>query len=346
VLPVKVVLAGVRGHKVAATYAVFGGGYKSDGWRACRHVGVTRDLEEALRRHEEENGDDGDDGNGAVSFVRALSFAIPNDGAMESVAADWRGEALRAGGRTNFDPVLAAMEQDFDADDDDDDDDDEDAYFEMMAGAMSASRDSLASARGIEQEPERTKGGSTSGVSSPFVQTMAYATTTTTAVEGQSTPLDFTKENVDRVLEEVRPYLISDGGNVSVERVDEQTRNVYLKLEGACGSCPSSTVTMQMGIERVLKENFRDLGDVIRVEGQEQGGGAATELTYQAVEQEVNRVRPAIIAMGGHVEIVRVDPIDGSVELKFRGSKKVQQGLELALLDVDFVKRVDFVSME
>ncbi|OEU15395.1 nitrogen-fixing NifU-like protein, partial [Fragilariopsis cylindrus CCMP1102] len=73
-------------------------------------------------------------------------------------------------------------------------------------------------------------------------------------------------ENVDSVLDEIRPYLISDGGNVSVERVDEETKNVYLVLEGACGSCPSSTVTMQMGIERVLKENFVDLGEVLQVE--------------------------------------------------------------------------------
>ena len=47
--------------------------------------------------------------------------------------------------------------------------------------------------------------------------------------------LAFTRENVDKVLDEVRPYLISDGGNVAVDRVDEETQNVYLILEGACG---------------------------------------------------------------------------------------------------------------
>ncbi|EED92106.1 predicted protein, partial [Thalassiosira pseudonana CCMP1335] len=65
----------------------------------------------------------------------------------------------------------------------------------------------------------------------------------------------------------VRPYLISDGGNVSVQNVDAGTGNVYLLLEGACGSCASSTVTMKMGIERVLKEKFEDkLGEVIQVD--------------------------------------------------------------------------------
>ncbi|EOD21094.1 hypothetical protein EMIHUDRAFT_60252, partial [Emiliania huxleyi CCMP1516] len=54
--------------------------------------------------------------------------------------------------------------------------------------------------------------------------------------------------------EQVRPYLVADGGNVAVVSVDAAMRNVYLRLEGACGSCPSSTVTMKMGIERVLRE--------------------------------------------------------------------------------------------
>lgn len=58
---------------------------------------------------------------------------------------------------------------------------------------------------------------------------------------------------MDAVLEEVRPYLLADGGNVAVAGVDLETRDVRLVLQGACGSCPSSTVTMKMGIERVLR---------------------------------------------------------------------------------------------
>ena len=72
-------------------------------------------------------------------------------------------------------------------------------------------------------------------------------------------------ENVDSVLDSVRPYLISDGGNVAVSAVDKATGNVMLVLQGACGTCPSSTVTMKMGIERVLKENFKGLGEVVSV---------------------------------------------------------------------------------
>lgn len=48
--------------------------------------------------------------------------------------------------------------------------------------------------------------------------------------------------NVDKVLDEIRPYLIADGGNVAIVSIDEQTRDIRLALKGACGSCPSSTV--------------------------------------------------------------------------------------------------------
>ena len=54
---------------------------------------------------------------------------------------------------------------------------------------------------------------------------------------------------------------------------------------------------------------------------------------------ELSRIGPAITAMGGNVEVVSVDPI-GVVELRFRGSTKVQQGLELAIRDVPLVKHV------
>jgi Fe-S cluster biogenesis protein NfuA len=96
-----------------------------------------------------------------------------------------------------------------------------------------------------------------------------------------------------------------------------------------------------MGIERVLKENFPDLGEVVQV-ADPSVASEPTELTWEAVEAEVNRIKPAIIAMGGVVRIKSVDPI-GVVELEFRGGNKVKQGLELAIQDVPFVKHVKFV---
>jgi Fe-S cluster biogenesis protein NfuA len=64
-------------------------------------------------------------------------------------------------------------------------------------------------------------------------------------------PLALTADNVETVLDELRPYLISDGGNVELVEIDGPI--VRLRLQGACGSCPSSTMTLKMGIERRLK---------------------------------------------------------------------------------------------
>ena len=60
---------------------------------------------------------------------------------------------------------------------------------------------------------------------------------------------------VDKALDEVRPYLIADGGNVEVAAVQDGV--VMLRLQGACGTCPSSTATMKMGIERSLRVSTR-----------------------------------------------------------------------------------------
>lgn len=111
---------------------------------------------------------------------------------------------------------------------------------------------------------------------------------------------------------------------------------------GGAGSCPSSTVTMQMGIERVLRENFPNLGEVLQVEDPETAENEPKELEWRAVEAELARISPAITAMGGVVSIVSVDPI-GVVELKYQGANKLKQGIELAVMDVAFVNHVAFV---
>ena len=50
-----------------------------------------------------------------------------------------------------------------------------------------------------------------------------------------------TLENVEKVLDELRPFLMADGGNVEVVELDGPI--VKVRLQGACGSCPSSTMT-------------------------------------------------------------------------------------------------------
>ncbi|NEO38345.1 MULTISPECIES: NifU family protein [Moorena] len=72
-----------------------------------------------------------------------------------------------------------------------------------------------------------------------------------------------TPENVETVLDEMRPYLMADGGNVELVELDGPT--VKLRLQGACGSCPSSTMTLRMGIERRLKEFIPEILEVEQV---------------------------------------------------------------------------------
>ncbi|EAZ89287.1 MULTISPECIES: NifU family protein [Cyanophyceae] len=69
-----------------------------------------------------------------------------------------------------------------------------------------------------------------------------------------------TPDNVETVLDEMRPYLMADGGNV--ELVEIEGPIVKLRLQGACGSCPSSTMTLKMGIERRLREMIPEIAEV------------------------------------------------------------------------------------
>jgi Fe-S cluster biogenesis protein NfuA len=75
--------------------------------------------------------------------------------------------------------------------------------------------------------------------------------------------MELTVENVETVLDEMRPYLMSDGGNVELVELDGPV--VKLRLQGACGSCPSSTMTLRMGLERRLKEMIPEIAEVEQI---------------------------------------------------------------------------------
>lgn len=65
------------------------------------------------------------------------------------------------------------------------------------------------------------------------------------------------------VLDKLRPFLQRDGGDV--ELVDVEDGIVKLRLMGACGSCPSSTITLKAGIERALLEEVEGVVEVVQV---------------------------------------------------------------------------------
>lgn len=91
--------------------------------------------------------------------------------------------------------------------------------------------------------------------------------------------LPLTAENVEYVLNEVRPYLMADGGDVALHDIDGNV--VRLKLQGACGSCPSSVTTMKMGIERRLMEKIPAIIAVEPITARETG----LELNEENVEK-------------------------------------------------------------
>lgn len=70
-------------------------------------------------------------------------------------------------------------------------------------------------------------------------------------------------DEVLEVLDKLRPFLQRDGGDV--ELVDVEDGVVKLKLMGACGSCPSSTITLKAGIERALVEEVEGITEVVQV---------------------------------------------------------------------------------
>ena len=104
-------------------------------------------------------------------------------------------------------------------------------------------------------------------------------------------------ENVEKVLDEVRPYLISDGGNVNLVEIDGAI--VKLELVGACSSCPSSTTTMKMGIERALMEKIPEIESIEEVTAQ----GEPVELTREGVEDIFEEIRPFLEMVKGSLTI-------------------------------------------
>ena len=75
--------------------------------------------------------------------------------------------------------------------------------------------------------------------------------------------LELNPGNVETVLDELRPFLMADGGNVELVEIEGPV--VRLRLQGACGSCPSSTMTLKMGIERKLRDVIPEIAEVEQV---------------------------------------------------------------------------------
>jgi Fe-S cluster biogenesis protein NfuA len=72
------------------------------------------------------------------------------------------------------------------------------------------------------------------------------------------------KERVEAIIDRIRPMIQADGGDVELVGVDDKGV-VQVRLQGACASCPMSSMTLKMGIERNLKELVPEVTEVVNV---------------------------------------------------------------------------------
>ncbi|MBI4566341.1 MAG: NifU family protein [Planctomycetes bacterium] len=71
---------------------------------------------------------------------------------------------------------------------------------------------------------------------------------------------------VEEVLDRIRPYVQSDGGYVELVNVNEEEGIAFIRFQGACSGCPSSAITLQMGIENEIRTSVPEIKQVIAVE--------------------------------------------------------------------------------
>lgn len=73
------------------------------------------------------------------------------------------------------------------------------------------------------------------------------------------------KEQIKSALDEIRPHLQMDGGDVDFVEFDETDGVLKVKLQGACHGCPMAQITLQEGIGRVVKEKVPAVKEVLAV---------------------------------------------------------------------------------
>ena len=72
---------------------------------------------------------------------------------------------------------------------------------------------------------------------------------------------EFSREEVEVVLDTIRPYLKRDGGNIELLAVEGD--NVRVRLHGACTNCPSASLTLRHSVERALRAELPGFGELL-----------------------------------------------------------------------------------
>ena len=70
---------------------------------------------------------------------------------------------------------------------------------------------------------------------------------------------------VQEILDDmVRPALQGDGGDITLVKIENN--DIYVRLVGACNTCPSAIMTMKLGVEALLREEFPAMGELIQLD--------------------------------------------------------------------------------
>lgn len=86
------------------------------------------------------------------------------------------------------------------------------------------------------------------------------------------------QSQVEEVIEIIRPAIQADGGDIVLHEVDQETGVVTVELQGACVSCPASTITMKAGIERIMKDRVPGVTAVVQPGEKDMEFGTAVSL--------------------------------------------------------------------
>lgn len=73
-------------------------------------------------------------------------------------------------------------------------------------------------------------------------------------------------DRVSDLIQQVRPSLQADGGDIELVSVDEESGVVSVRLTGACKGCPHAAMTLKMGVERFIKERIAEVQEVVAVD--------------------------------------------------------------------------------
>lgn len=72
--------------------------------------------------------------------------------------------------------------------------------------------------------------------------------------------------NVEKALEEIRPFLQSDGGDISLLSIEDNNTLVKVQLQGACVGCSVNQMTLKSGVEMTIKKHVPQIEKVINIE--------------------------------------------------------------------------------